>query len=176
MSPQLAFAAALPTQPHEPWMLDPSACESSPPDVAPLGNCLVASLRHLITYLAVVDSVAVQRLVAGTPFATPSASLCERIIAILSMTVHSPRARQHLNRLLAQRLRVAAASFDKMSLSTLADCWTREAANLNGTNLAALLWVVAQRSDPCHRKLEAKIARHIDLDARWALLDADDWP
>jgi len=153
-----------------------SACESSPPDDEPLGNCLVASLRHLIAYLAVADSIAMQRLVAGTPFANPSANLCERIISILSMTLHSPPTRRQLNRLLAQRLRVAAASFDKMSLSTLADFWMREAANLTGRNLAALLWVVAQRSDPCHRKLEAKITRRIDLDARWALLDASDWP
>jgi len=134
------------------------------------------TLRILVTWLLLDERArcGVTRAPASSPNA--AGALCKVALSMTAAAVRDPGLTPALERLLHQRLEVAATRFRGLCLHALAELWSREKETLRGRSLVALLWTAATHPCPLFHRLEAAIVRRVDASGRWSLLDDADDP
>ncbi|MFN2426720.1 MAG: hypothetical protein ABR587_09790 [Candidatus Binatia bacterium] len=139
-------------------------------------RCSQASLKLMVTFLAVTERAALESALCASTRDAATRHTCQVTRDCLAALEHDPYFPVILERLLCSCLGLSAERYRGRCLFELANIWSREKRTLRGRDLVALLWLVA--GHPCwlYRKLEAVIARRIEEGGRWALLDGSDHP
>jgi len=130
-------------------------------EIVPLAGATLQSLRLLTGQLVVHDRAALERakLLPEGAVAWP---VCAALFHALAVALASSAGRRALDESLTQHLGDQARGLEPLPFVELARRFALRGDETSPRSLMALLWTVARRPEPYHRKLEVRIARSLE--------------